>query len=64
MAHNNNTDFTSKMKSMSNLIDENVTRKGGKDNSKKKQLTQHNIFMIKNKLVNDITHAIQLVNIY
>jgi hypothetical protein len=49
---------------MSNSTQEKNSKTERKENSKKKLLTQHNIFIIKNKLVNDLTHAIQLVKYF
>jgi hypothetical protein len=55
-----NDDQTSKL-NMSNLIETYNISKTSKESSKKKKLTQHNVFMIKNQFVNNITHSIQLV---
>jgi len=60
MAYNND-DQTSKL-NMSNSIETyNVSKKSKNESSKKKKLTQHNVFMIKNQFVNNITHSVQLV---
>ena len=52
---------TSTNLNLSNLIEINSAIKTKESKNKKKALNQHNIFLIKNKLITDITHAIQLV---